>query len=104
MRISEVTQEDLAEYLKLPVGSFSAVELESVMSAARAYIEGYTGISVQPCSEKEKCLDDYEDLTMAYLILCQDLYDNRTAGQDSAAVNRTLETILGMHRRNLICE
>ena len=43
-----------------------------------------------------------EDLTLAYLVLCQDLYDQRTAQTDTAAVNRTLDTILGMHARNLV--
>ena len=41
------------------------------MHAARAYIAGYTGASAEE-------LDEYEDVSIAFLVLCQDLYDNRT--------------------------
>ena len=84
MRISDVTPVTVAEYARLPEGS-------------------YTGIKQYPESPEDPALDDYEDLTMAYLILCQDLYDNRSTQQDNAAVNRTLDTLLGMHGRNLVC-
>ena len=95
MRISDVTPVTVAEYARLPEGSYTEMELRGIMAAARQYIEGYTGIKQYPESP--------EDLTMAYLILCQDLYDNRSTQQDNAAVNRTLDTILGMHGRNLVC-
>ena len=71
------------------------------MAAAERYVIGYTGIPYQDPAGG-KVLDDYEDLTLAYLVLCQDLYDQRTAQTDTAAVNRTLDTILGMHARNLV--
>ena len=102
MRITAVTPDSLAEYLRLPEDSYSTAELEGIMNAALAYIEGYTGIPRYPVGT-QKGLDDYEDITLAYLILCQDLYDNRTATQETA-VNNTLDAILGMHRRNLVCE
>ena len=103
MRISDVTPGTVAEYARLPEGSYTEMELLGIMAAARQYIEGYTGIKQYPESPEDPALDDYEDLTMAYLILCQDLYDNRSTQQDNAAVNRTLDTILGMHGRNLVC-
>ncbi len=101
MKISDVTIEQVADFLRLPEGSYSETELYGIMDAATAYIEGYTGIPLQSDDSDEKSLDDYDDFALAYLILCQDLYDNRTAAQNSAAVNRTLEAILGMHGRNL---
>ena len=108
MRISDVTPVTVAEYARLPeldtvADSYTEMELRGIMAAARQYIEGYTGIKQYPESPEDPALDDYEDLTMAYLILCQDLYDNRSTQQDNAAVNRTLDTILGMHGRNLVC-
>ena len=103
MRISDVTPGTVAEYARLPEGSYTEMELRGIMAAARQYIEGYTGIKQYPECPEDPALDDYEDLTMAYLILCQDLYDNRSTQQDNAAVKRTLDTILGMHGRNLVC-
>ena len=38
MRITAVTPDRLAEYLRLPEGSYSTAELEGIMSAALAYI------------------------------------------------------------------
>ena len=101
MKFSEVTMQAVADFLRLPEGSYSSAELDAIMSAAKQYVIGYTGIPFQDPAGG-KVLDDYEDLTLAYLVLCQDLYDQRTAQTDTAAVNRTLDAILGMHARNLI--
>ena len=42
---------------------------------------------------------------MAFLVLCQDLYDNRTMYPDTryaANANRVVSSILDMHARNLL--
>ena len=101
MKFSEVTMQAVADFLRLPEGSYSSAELDAIMAAAERYVIGYTGIPYQD-QAGGKVLDDYEDLTLAYLVLCQDLYDQRTAQTDTAAVNRTLDAILGLHARNLV--
>ena len=94
MKISDCTLEDVASYLRLPDDA-NRDELYGIMDSAQSYIISYTGLP-------EGELDRYDDLTLAYLLLCQDLYDKRTTETDAAAVNRTLDTILGMHARNLV--
>lgn len=47
-------------------------------------------------------LDVYEDLSIAAYVLVQDMYDNRVMYVDKSNVNKVVETILGMHSRNLI--
>ena len=105
MKISEVTVEDVADYAKLEAGEYSANELAAVMAAAKCYITSYTGIPAVSAVAGGKVLDDYEDLTIAYLVLCRDMYDNRAYQAEKVgalAVNGVVETILGMHSRNLV--
>lgn len=47
-------------------------------------------------------MDEHEDLAIAVLVLCADLYENRLTTVDTANVNRTVSCILGMHCKNLI--
>ena len=47
-------------------------------------------------------LDDYEDIYLAFMVLCQDAYDNRAYVADGTAANRVVCSILDMHARNLI--
>lgn len=99
MIISDVTQEYLAEYLRLgelsELSSEEAMFLSTCETAARSYIVAYTSI---PDEE----LDNYEDITIAYLVLIADMYDNRSAYVDKSNANRTVETILDFHRLNLL--
>lgn len=58
-------------------------------------MKSYTGLS-------EEEMDAHEDLAIAVLVLCADLYENRLTTVDTANVNRTVSCILGMHCKNLI--
>ncbi len=93
MKISEIQQTDVANYLRLEEGDYDSSLLQAVMDAAKKFILSYTGISD---------LDDYEDFSIAYLVLCQDMFDNRTLAVENTAVNRVVESILGLHVRNLV--
>lgn len=95
-KVSDIGPEDVADYLRL--GSLSSGETNSLnmmISAAKAYISGYTGHAVDK-------LDDYQDFVIVVFIICQDMYDNRTLYVEKANVNRVVETILGMHSVNLL--
>ena len=47
-------------------------------------------------------LDNYNDLVIAAYVLIQDMYDTRTMYVESDNVNKVVDTILGMHQRNLL--
>ncbi len=82
------------EYLRLPEPDLNT--LETCMTAARSYIEGYTGM-------RDEELDEYPDVSIAFMALVQDMYDNRAyQPQNPGGVNRVVESILSMHARNLI--
>ncbi len=103
MKLSEITSADVVEYLRLEEGQYTERQITAIMDAALKYIAGYTGIPAQSETEGETTLDDYEDLWLAFMVLCQDMYDNRSMVPDAkGSANRVVESVLGMHARNLL--
>lgn len=98
MKISDVTEKDVEEYLRLDEASETELkEIKRNMESARAYILSYTGLS-------EDAADQIEELTQAYLILCADMFDNKNLyieGKDSN-INKSVVDILAMHSVNLL--
>lgn len=95
MKISEIKQSDVAEYLRLEGGDYTETMMQAVMDAAKSYILEYTGLSESEADKKD-------NLWVAYMVLCQDMYDNRAMYVEKNSVNKVVETILGMHCVNLL--
>ena len=95
-KISEITINDLADYLRLSeLDSSEEQLLTTIKAAAVNYIVGVTALSVEQ-------LDNYPDLTLALYALSQDMYDNRAIYVDKANISDTVSTILNMYRTNLL--
>lgn len=94
MKVSEITTEHVAEYLRIDEEK-ELGKLQPVLAAAKSYMSSYTGIPLEE-------FDDYEEFYTAVMVLCQDMYDNRSYYVERSSVNRTVSTILDMHRRNLV--
>jgi hypothetical protein len=95
-KISEITINDLVDYLRLPEFDGSQAQLLTTIKAAvTSYILGVTGLSLVQ-------LDNYPDLTLAFFALAQDMYDNRAIYVDKANISDTVSTILNMYRTNLL--
>ena len=92
MKVSEITTRDVAEFLRLdetdPI-------LEPMMRSAKQFIIDYTGLT-------EEELEDHEDFYIAYMVLVQDMYDNRAMYVEKGSVNRVIESILFRHRQNFL--
>ena len=97
MKVREITQADVANYCRIQEDEISAAELATMKAAAIAYTTGYTGLTLAE-------LDEHEDITIAVLCLIADMYDNRLMTVDRNNVNRTVDTILGMHCVNWVPE
>ena len=99
MKVSEITVGDIVDYLRL-----DEVEpiLITLLETAKKVISEYTGIPITSTDTANKTLDDYEDFFIVVMILCQDMYDNRTLYVDKTNLNKVVETILGMHSTNLL--
>lgn len=95
-KISEITYEDVAEYIRLSeVTQDDQNTLTNLINISKDYISKYTGVSVEN-------LDNYNDMVIVVFILCQDMWDNRAMYVDNINLNKVVETILGMHCINLL--
>lgn len=95
MKISELTAAEVAECLRIDENEVNTVLLTAAMDSAKSQIVSETGLT-------EEALDDYADLTTAYLALVQDAYDNVGMQTDGKGINAVKDCILGLHRRNLL--
>lgn len=93
MKVSEITTEHVVEYLRAE--EEFPEKLEPMLTAAKSYISNYTGIPIEE-------LDNYDEFYTVVMVLCQDMYDNRSYYVERNYVNKTVSTILDMHRRNLV--
>ena len=93
-KVSDITVESVAEYLRLDeVSEEEKNTLTTLISIATSYIKSYTGLDD---------LDKYSEFVIVVLILCQDMWDNRTMYVDSKDLNNTVQSILAMHSVNLL--
>ena len=95
-KVSDITYQDVAEYIRLDeVDANDINTLNTLIGISKTFIQKYTGRT----SEE---LDNYQDFVIVVLILCQDMWDNRTLYVDKTNLNKVVETILGMHSVNLL--
>lgn len=95
MKISEIGIADVVEYLRLEDGWYYDQQINEIMAATKNYIMNYTGLT-------ELELNQYDDIYIAYMVLCQHLYDNRSMFVDKDNVNLVVQSVLDMHRVNFL--
>jgi hypothetical protein len=95
MKVSEITLNDIAVYIKLEPGEYSEIELQTMLTAAKAFIKSYTSLD-------DNAIDTHEDITIVVYVLCQDMYDNRSLYVDKNNLNKVVDTILSMYSKNLL--
>ena len=96
LTVSEITAQDVADYLRICEPTEDDINtLNTLLTVAKVYIGEYTGRTIQD-------LDNYKDIIIVVLILCQDMWDNRTLYVDSSNANKVVESILGLHSVNLL--
>ena len=90
-KVSEITTTDIADFIRLgEVSDADEKQLQTFLTVAKNYVANYTALDD---------LDEYADLVIAVLILCQDMYDNRSLYIDKNNPNKVVQTILDMHTR-----
>lgn len=97
-KVSDITYNDVADYIRLNVEEGDTEEintLNTLINVSKTFISNYTGRTTEE-------LDNFQDFVIVVLILCQDMWDNRTLYVDNSNLNRVVETILGMHSVNLL--
>ena len=94
--VSQITAQDVADYLRISeVTQDDTNTLNTLLTVAKNYMMQYTGRTAEE-------LDMFPDFVIVALILCQDMWDNRTLYVDTNNVNRVVESILGLHSINLL--
>ena len=95
-KVSDITVESVTDYLRLDEVTDSEINtLAMLISIATSYIKSYTGLD-------DAGVDKYPEFVIVVLILCQDMWDNRTMYVDSKDLNNTVQSILAMHSVNLL--
>ena len=95
MKVSDITYNDIADYIRLTeVSQDEQNLLTKLIDIAKAFVKENTGV---------EDLDEFDDFVIVIFILCQDMYDNRSLYVDKTNLNHVVETILGMHSLNNIC-
>lgn len=98
MKISEINLTYLKQYLRIEIDNTDDDTLLSlILEASKSYVENYTG-------QDFNYLNSKNDITVALLSLCCDLYENREYTVGEKNVNKIVKTILNMHKiDNLGC-
>ena len=95
-KVSDITVKCVADYLRLDeVAESENDTLTMLISIATSFIKSYTGLD-------DADVDIYPEFVIVVLILCQDMWDNRTMYVDSKDLNNTVQSILAMHSINLL--
>lgn len=94
MILSQLTANDLANYLKLEQDDDAAL-LAGILAAAQSAVLNYTGV---PADEA----DALPELALATLVVGADLYEHRTMQVDDNNINLTARSLMDLHRSNLI--
>ena len=94
-KVSEITTADIADFIRLgEVSDADEKQLQIYLTVAKNFVANYTAITD---------LDEYADFMIAILILCQDMYDNRSLYIDKNNINKVVQTILDMHTECNLC-
>lgn len=93
-KVSEITVDDLLEYLHDEPSRENMRLLPVLLSAAISHIKSYTGLN-------DEKIDSHSDMVVAVYMLVQDWYDNRTLYAEGS-ISPTIQTILDMYSENLL--
>ena len=93
MKLSEVTSAKIKAFCG--VSDDEDGMLDICAGAARSYIKNFTGLD-------DDQIDEYEDITVAYLVLTNDMYSSRDFSSDRASQNPLTAQILALHSVNLL--
>ena len=95
MKVSDITYQNIADYIRLDeVSSEEQTLLNNLIGIAKAFVKENTGV---------EDLDEFDDFVIVVFILCQDMFDTRALYVDKTNLNKVVETILGMHSLNNVC-
>lgn len=94
MKISDINITILKNYLRID-GDDDNELLEHIKNASIDYCLHYTGRTLEE-------LEQYNDIPLAVLCICSDLYECREYTTNNININPAIAQILGSHSNNLL--
>lgn len=94
MKVSDITTTEVRDYVR-PEGDTGDISMDVLLDAAISYVKSYTGLDSEG-------LDKYDDISIAVMVLCSDMYDKRQMTVENDKINRVVQSILDMHSINLL--
>lgn len=94
MKVSEISKEDVKEYLKVE-NDIEDNLISNILVAAKSFVKSYTGLS-------DESIDTKEEISLVIFVICNELYSNREYTVDKITVNPIIQSILDMHSINLL--
>ena len=98
MKIREVSAENLIRFAKIDDADEESEVIEAIIEAGRKFVLSQTGLELEET-------DDKPDLAVAMLMVCADMYDNRsyeTATGKAPSVNLAAQAIINQYCRNIL--
>lgn len=112
-KVKDITVDYLAGYLRIDDASDAQKkELNTMLSSAKGFVSSYTGLPITAPADDTNTedvdesdvttLDSKPEFVTAIVVLVQNSYDNRTLYVDKGEAEKVVDSIIGMHRRNLL--
>ena len=94
MKISDISLETVKDYLKVE-NDIEDTLIDNILTASKSLIRNYTGLT-------DEEIDKKEDITLAVLVLANEMYSNREYTVEKNILNPVITSILDMHSMNLL--
>ena len=98
MKLKDVSVKELISFAKIEEAEEETAILEAIIEAGKSFILSQTGLRMEET-------DDKPDLAIAMLMICTDLYDNRSYETETGktmSVNLAAKAIINQYCRNLL--
>ncbi len=94
MLVSELTTDIVKNYLRVDTDIDDTL-IGVILPAAKRFCAQYTGLEVEE-------LNNHEDMPLAVLAVCADMYEIRQVTLNGTQINPTTAQILGTYSTNLL--
>jgi hypothetical protein len=103
MKVSEISINDLKQYANVFHDEDDNL-FTSILAAGKQFISTYTGLPLEddPVNNITDSVNDHEDLTIALMVLSNEMYDNRAFVVDNTKLNFVIKQILDSHSVNYL--
>lgn len=95
MKLLDITLDTIKSYTHIDFDDDDSLIADVIMPSARNYMESFTGLTLEE-------LNEFEDVSIAFLCLVSDMYDNRQTTVSNDKINPTTDFILNTHRTNFL--